>query len=126
MKKDDNYIVRLEKAIAEKYGKEAIKNPASGWTKEKEEEYISQLKELVEYDDEREGQIEKVDVGGFLVSKKLLNKAKRKNCKTCNKYFFKNSDDVYMNKHGLCEKCYLIEQDTKNIELTREKTYEKE
>lgn len=126
MKKDDNYIARLEKAIAEKYGKDTIKNPASGWTKEKEEEYISQLKSLAELQDDQEEQVEKVDVGGFLVSKKLLNKAKRKNCKTCNKYFFKNSDDIYMNKHGICEKCYLVEQDTKNIEFTRERTDEKE
>ena len=126
MKKDDNYIARLEKAIAEKYGKDAIKNPASGWTKEKEEEYISQLKKLFELQDEREEQVEKVDAGGFLVSKKLLNKEKRKNCRSCNKYFFKNSDDIYMNKHGLCEKCYLVKQDTENIKFIRKEAHAKE
>ena len=124
MKKDDDYIVRLEKAISEKYGKDTIQNPAGNWTQEKEEEYILQLKDLADQQTERIEKVEKVDVGGFLVSKKLLNKAKRKNCKACGKYFFKNSDDVFMNKYELCQNCYLIQKDTENIELTRKQTYD--
>ena len=34
---DPHYIVKLEKAIAEKYGHEAIQNPKKGWDEEKEE-----------------------------------------------------------------------------------------
>ena len=37
-KKDWDYIARLEKAIADKYGNEAIQNPASSWDKEKEKD----------------------------------------------------------------------------------------
>ena len=39
-KKDLQYIENLERAISEKYGKEAVANPRSSWTKEKEQEYI--------------------------------------------------------------------------------------
>ena len=35
--KDWDYIAKLEKAIAEKYGDEAIANPNSNWDKEKRE-----------------------------------------------------------------------------------------
>ena len=44
--KDSDYIAKLEKAIAEKYGTETIQNPKGNWDKEKEEEYIQQLKKL--------------------------------------------------------------------------------
>ena len=47
MKKNDpNYIVKVEKAIAEKYGEEAIQNPKRYWTDEKEKQYVKQLKDL--------------------------------------------------------------------------------
>ena len=47
MKKNDpNYIVKVEKAIAEKYGQEAIDNPKRHWTDEKEKQYVKQLKDL--------------------------------------------------------------------------------
>ncbi len=36
--KDPNYIVKLEKAIAEKYGEDAVQNFKSGWTPEKAKE----------------------------------------------------------------------------------------
>ena len=45
MKKDLNYIAGLEKAIKQKYGEEAVQNPSSNWTPEKEKEYLQQLKE---------------------------------------------------------------------------------
>lgn len=126
MKKDQDYIARLEHAISEKYGKSTIENPKGTWTKEKEEEYILQLKEMADKLEAEEEKSEKVDVGGFLVSKKLLNKAKRKNCKTCNKYFFRNTDDIYMSKHGLCQKCYLNQEDTTALKAYKESNNEKE
>ena len=43
-KKDLNYIAKVEKAIAKKYGNIAIQNPASFWDEEKEKKYI-----VVEY-----------------------------------------------------------------------------
>ena len=35
-------IAAIEKAIAEKYGKEAIQNPKGNWNEAKEKEYIQQ------------------------------------------------------------------------------------
>ena len=38
--KDPNYTVKVEKAIAKKYGEETIQHPKSNWTDEKEKEYL--------------------------------------------------------------------------------------
>ena len=46
MKKDLDYIAKLEKAIADKYGAETIQNPKSFWSPEKEEEYKKQITKL--------------------------------------------------------------------------------
>ena len=37
MKKDLDFVARLEKAIKTKYGEDAIKNPLSFWSKDKED-----------------------------------------------------------------------------------------
>ena len=44
MKKDLNEIAKIEKAIKEKYGEEAIQNPKGSWSKEKEDKYLEELK----------------------------------------------------------------------------------
>jgi len=44
--KDPNYAVKIEQAIAKKYGKEAIVNPKSQWNDEKEKKYLDELKEV--------------------------------------------------------------------------------
>ena len=46
MKRTDNEIAAIEKAIKEKYGKETIAHPRSEWDDEKEREYLNQIKEL--------------------------------------------------------------------------------
>ena len=77
--KDWNYIVKLEKAIEQKYGKEAVHNPNSSWDSTKEKEYLEQLKKLADKDTIIEQQQEMIEVDGFLVPKKLLNRDKSKN-----------------------------------------------
>ena len=42
--KDPDYIAKLEKAIADKYGKETIAHPKADWDDEKEMEYLNELK----------------------------------------------------------------------------------
>ena len=54
MKKDPNYIVKVEKAIAEKYGEETVQNPKSNWNEEKEQNYLQQLKKLSEKERKRQ------------------------------------------------------------------------
>ena len=107
MKKDLNYIAKLEKAIAKKYGQEAIQNPRSNWTKEKENNYLKQIKELTEQKNKRKDTSGKVEKDGFLISKKLLNKESDRVCPTCHEYSFSLSDDYYTNKYDCCSECYV-------------------
>ena len=104
MKKDPNYAVKVEKAIAEKYGQEAIVNPKSQWDDEKEKEYLEQLKS--NYRQEKQESTMK-DLNGVLISKELLNRESKRSCPICNTYSFKSVDDLYMTKFDCCLKCYI-------------------
>ena len=107
-KLDLNDIARFEKAIAKKYGPESIENPRKYWDEEKEKEYLEQLKKLVEKERQNEEKDDKVELDGFLISKKLLNKeSTRRICPVCKTYSFKTRDDVFMNKYDCCYKCYV-------------------
>ena len=110
MKKDLdlNDIAKFEKAIAKKYGPEAIENPRKHWNDEKEKSYQDQIKKLAEKELAFEEKDDKVEVDGFLISKKLLNKdTTRRTCPVCNTYSFKTRDDVFMNKFECCYNCYM-------------------
>lgn len=106
-KKDLNYIANIEKAISEKYGAETVQNPKNLWSKEKEEQYLLQIKKLQEKTDRLQQKIEKVELSGFLISKKLLNKDSNRTCSVCSTYSFDSKDDVYTNKFDCCFKCYI-------------------
>ena len=95
---DWNYVVKLERAIEQKYGKEAVQNPHSSWSEEKEKEYLEQLKKLADKDIVIKQQQEMIEVDGFLVPKKLLNRDKSKNCPVCDSYLKTIKDDIYMIK----------------------------
>ena len=105
--KDLNYIVKLEKAIAQKYGQEAIQHPRSGWTKEKELDYLEQIKRVYKKQLTRSEHTEKINKDGFFVSKKLLTNDEDRVCPACFEYSFSPKDDVYMNKYDCCWKCYM-------------------
>ena len=79
---DPNYIVKVEKAIAKKYGYEAIQNPKATWTQEKEKEYLKQVKDFYARQHKLDEKSEKVEVDGIFVPKKLLNK-KSDSCFKC-------------------------------------------
>jgi len=103
--KDPNYIVKIEKAITDKYGEETIQNPKSLWTDEKEKRYINQLRDLYGQRCEKEDQ--EVEVNGVFIAEKLITKESKRSCPVCNTYSFKSNDDVYMAKFECCEKCYI-------------------
>jgi len=105
--KDLNYIVKLEKAIAQKYGQEAIQHPRSGWTPEKEESYLDQIKERYKKDSKQRESAEKIHKDGFFISKKLLTSDEDRICPACFEYSFNLKDDLYMNKYDCCWKCYM-------------------
>lgn len=105
-KKDPNYVVKLEKAIAEKYGEEAIQNPKKNWNEEKEAQYVEDLKILYKKSQDS-GSEDKVDVDGVLINKKLFSKESNRSCPVCNTYSFSYRDDLYMTKFQCCEMCYI-------------------
>tara|TARA_Y100000593_G_C4317178_1_gene341527 strand:+ start:188 stop:571 length:384 start_codon:yes stop_codon:yes gene_type:complete len=107
MKEDPNYIVKVEKAITEKYGEEAVQNPKSNWNEEKERDYLEQLKKLSKKERKRQESRDKIDNNGFLISKKLLNKESKRSCQVCDNYSLKLKDDLYMNKYECCFDCYI-------------------
>ena len=53
MSKDPNYVVKIEQAIAKKYGELAVQNPKKTWTEEKDQEYFEQLKEFTDTKDRK-------------------------------------------------------------------------
>ena len=108
MSKDWDHIAKIEKAINQKYGKEAIINPNSNWSEDKEKEYLEQLKELDAIQRTLDEQQEKVEVDGFLINKKLLTRETTiLNCSVCTKRLKTVKDDIYNNKFECCHKCYI-------------------
>jgi len=101
---DPDYIAKLEKAIADKYGKETVEHPKASWDEEMERFYLSDLKTNYRHLNEEQ---EKEEVSGVLISKELLNRESRRSCPTCNTYSFKSVDDLYMTKFDCCFKCYI-------------------
>ena len=66
--KDFDHIARVEKAIAEKYGDEAVSNPRANWSEEREKEYIEQMQELYSKQKKNDHSGEKIDINGIKVS----------------------------------------------------------
>ena len=107
MSDKQEYIAKLEHAITQKYGQEAINNPARFWTEDKEKEYIQQSTEERQKFAKLSGTQDKVEQDGFLINKKLLNRDHNRTCPVCHKYSFRPKDDLYMNKFEACFKCYI-------------------
>jgi len=107
-KKDPNYVVKLEKAIADKYGKEAIQNPKADWSDDKEKQYQKEVKDINRRLYESEKTSEKVNVNGVFISKKLLNREANGICPVCGKYNLSSRDEVFILKWQSCEKCYIL------------------
>jgi hypothetical protein len=101
------YIAKLEKAISQKYGNEAINNPRRFWNEEKEKEYIAQSQEEQHKFAKLAETRDKVEQDGFLINKKLLNKDTNRVCFVCDRYSFDVRNNLYMNKFECCWKCYI-------------------
>lgn len=107
MSDDTNKIAAIEKAIAEKYGKEAVQNPKGNWNEIKERDYLEQSKQFYKKQRKNDEWQEKVDVNGIKISKKLLNRESLKNCPVCNAFPKSVKDDVSLIKFKCCSKCYV-------------------
>ena len=106
-KKDSNWVVKVERAIAEKYGDIAIQNPRSFWNEEKEASYLEQIKQRYKKDNKQRESSEKINKDGFFLSKKLLTRDEDRVCPACFEYSFDLKDDLYMSKYDCCWKCYM-------------------
>jgi hypothetical protein len=105
--KDPNRVARIEKAIAKKYGYDAIQNPRANWDDKKEEEYKKQLQKMLKKEDRFREKHEKIEVDGVFVNKKLLTREHNRKCPVCDSYSFSIQDDVYMTKFECCKSCYI-------------------
>ncbi len=104
MSKDPNYAVKVEQAIAKKYGEDTVQHPKKDWDDKKEKEYLSQMKDFYSTSNQTPDEVE---IEGVLISKKLITRESKRSCPVCNTYSFKSNDDVYMSKFNCCEKCYI-------------------
>ena len=106
-KRDLNEIANIEKAIAKRWGKDAVQNPKGNWDDEKEEKYLEQLKSLMKKEDARKQKSEKVKESGILIDKRLINNKDRREGPVCDIYSFDLKDDLYMNKYSCCYICFV-------------------
>tara|TARA_R110000824_G_scaffold31089_9_gene101561 strand:+ start:2165 stop:2617 length:453 start_codon:yes stop_codon:yes gene_type:complete len=107
MKRDQEYIAKVEQAIAKKYGEETIQNPKKYWDDQKEKDYLAQLKNIQDKSDHRKQKNEKVKEGNILIDKRLLKKNIVRTCPVCFIYSFSSRDDLYINKFSCCRECYM-------------------
>lgn len=101
--KDPNKLIKVEQAIQEKYGEQAVQNPKNNWDEIKEKEYLEQIKKIYKAENPKEI----VEVDGVLMPKKLFKKESNRTCPECKVYSFHMRDDLYMNKFKCCFKCYI-------------------
>ena len=103
-KKDLNEIAKIEKAIKDKYGEEAIQNPKGSWSEEKEEKYLKGLKRFYEKTIKKESL---KNIEGIKVRETIKSAGIDRNCPICGEYSFSTKDDVYMVKFQCCYNCYI-------------------
>ena len=105
MKKDLNEIAKIEKAIKERYGEEAIQNPKRHWDEEKEKKYLEDLKAF--HERSRLSREEEEQAEGFKVKGKQSSQQIPRACPVCISYSFSEKDDLYMTKFECCFDCYI-------------------
>lgn len=103
-KRDLNEIAKIEKAIKDKYGPQAIENPRKFWDEEKEKKYLEDLQ--VFYLKKKESEILH-DAENLKIKKKKLSKSSERVCPVCSSYSVDQMDDLYMTKFECCFKCYI-------------------
>ena len=107
MKKDLNYIAAVEKAISEKYGKEATNNFRYRWSPLLEQEYLRQLRDAsLKRNNKRPQEVETIDENTIVPKRSSRYKSER-SCPVCKTYSFSGRDDLYMNRYECCYRCYV-------------------
>lgn len=103
---DPKQIAAIEKAIEEKYGIDAILDPSSFWTPEKEKVYLDQVKSVEKFYRQRPYE-NYADQGGFILKEKLVSRSNFDSCSICGEQAYKINDELYMTKFNSCFKCFV-------------------
>lgn len=103
-KKDLNEIAKIEKAIKDKYGEDAIQNPKSTWNEQKEKKY---LKSLEDFYCKKKKQQKTEQAEGFVIKNRSKTKLQSRTCPVCGAYSHNVYDDLYMTKFKCCFECYI-------------------
>ena len=106
-RKDPNTIAAIEKAIAEKYGKDTVQDFRNEWEEDKEKEYLNQLKEMRVKRDKFSTSKEEITVGDVKIKKRRDRQKEDRTCPVCKTYSFSRRDDLYMNRFKCCYDCYV-------------------
>ena len=105
-KKDPNYLAAVERAIAEKYGKNTVQDFRNEWEEDKEKDYLIQLKERSALKGTRNKKYTTLEDGSVQIRKPNKDKAADRTCPVCKTYSFSRKDDLYMNRFKCCQDCY--------------------
>ena len=106
MKKDYNHIAAVEKAISEKYGKDAAQDIRSQWDDKREKEYLEQLKKANHRRSKSEHKEEQIAENTY-ISARVDKRKDTRSCPVCKTYSFSMKDDLYMNRFSCCYLCYV-------------------
>jgi hypothetical protein len=106
-RKDPNYIASVEKAIADKYGKNTAQDFRHEWEEEKEKNYLIQLKGMTTKRDKLTTKKEEIVVGDVRITKRRAKQKSDRTCPVCKTYSFSRKDDLYMNRFKCCYDCYV-------------------
>jgi hypothetical protein len=104
-KKNYDQIAAIEKAIAEKYGKDTVQDFRSDWSPEKEKEYLNQLKEANTTKNKNTSKVKVIS--GIEIKTNSIGRKKERICPVCKTYSFSGRDDLYMNRFKCCYECYV-------------------
>jgi hypothetical protein len=106
-KKDINYVAAVEKSIAEKYGKETVQDFRSGWSPEKEKDYIKDLSTRSKKKTNKKISQEEFTINEVKIKRRSVGQKLERICPVCKTYSFSGQDDLYMNRFKCCYECYV-------------------
>ena len=107
MTKNYDYIASIEKAIAEKYGKETVQDFRAEWDEKKEDNYLEQLKEVRKNIPTSPSNSVEVRLDDYSTIRRNKYKNLSRICPVCKTYSFSMKDDLYMNRFDCCFGCYI-------------------
>jgi hypothetical protein len=105
--KDYDYLASVEKAIAEKYGKDTVQDFRSSWEEDREKEYLEQLKDRREKGYKKQYKKTVSLDENTIIHERPIEVTIDRSCPVCKTYSFSGKDDLYMNRFKSCYRCYI-------------------